>query len=295
MVRLLTNESTIKSPDVEWRTLTAFNLAKISKIFEIADFERTISPRHVTRIMNAIRTNTFYDNIIRVVKRDDGRYDVIDAQHRLSALWRLHKEEGLGTYDLVLQIFDREYARTVFRKLNMGKALTVRDHTKAMDTGKIEFFTELAEYCTHNKNDHKGTYADLLSALSYAKTGSPRAVNTFTIERILEGVTKEDITFMQDFCHAIKQVSPLRKGSSYYRALVYRNIFKIGYENELSWMDMMPLFEKAVVNEKIKWRFDKNNELIIREVYDIIIDEVIPQTDIKLIDEIERKRKEDAI
>lgn len=278
---MMTTEE-IVSPQVQWRQINQFNLAKISAFFHVADFERKTSNIHINRIVNAILENKFFDNIIRVIKNAEGGFEVIDGQHRLAALWICHTEHGLKTYDLVLQIFNDERARTVYRKINMGKPLSAHDHTRALDDGSIKFFNESRKYLSHKRTDKKGSFVEMLSALNYAKTNVPLPASPQRLESILANITDFDIRKINQMCEALYLASPVLKDSMYYKPIIARNIFRIIYEYDLDIIDAVSILNKAVTNSQIKWRLDKNAQKYIAESYNILIKEVVPSAGITL-------------
>jgi len=116
----------IRAPNCKWYE------PEIPKFFEATDYQRVLNRLHTYRIVESIVNNTFYDNTIRVLKIGTNKYKIIDGQHRLSALWILHTQYGVQTYDLALQIFPEQEQREVFRKINAGKGLKPQDILKNM-------------------------------------------------------------------------------------------------------------------------------------------------------------------
>jgi hypothetical protein len=259
-----------------------FDLSKISIFFHVADFERKTSNIHINRIVNAILENKFFDNIVRVIKNPKGGFEVIDGQHRLAALWICHTEHALKHYDLVLQIFKDEKARTVYRKINMGKPLLAHDHTRALDDGSIPFFNECRKYLSHKRTDKKGSFVEMLSAIYYAKNNVPLPASAQRLESILAQISDYDIKKVNQMCESLYLESPLIRDSMYFRPIIARNVFKIMYEYDLDIIDTCSILNKAVVNEKIKWRLDKNTLRYIGECYDIIVREAVPLAGITL-------------
>jgi len=179
---------TIQPPNCKWFTLENFDLSKIPIMFVPAEFQRKTSTAHVYRIVESIINNTFYDNTIRCVKLPNGKYEVIDGQHRLQALWVLHKQYGIKHYNIVMQYFKNTESREVFRKINSGRKLTTIDFLKTMDDGTYSFFDELRDYATHKLSKNYIGYLKLLNALSYQRTGLPKSLPSHALEEILSNL-----------------------------------------------------------------------------------------------------------
>jgi hypothetical protein len=262
-------------PPITWKPLFNYDLSKLKEDFKIADFERTAKPSHIREIVTAILTNRFYDPVIRVVK-DTKPFVVLDAQHRLQALWLAHTQYGLKKYNLMLAIYPEEFARTIYRRLNMGKPLLTRDHSRALDDKKTPFFTELQPWLSHDRTVSKGPYTDMLHALHYAK-GARHTVQVRDLDSVLGGITKHDIEIMKNFCQAIKSHFPVVFHALVYRAAIYRNIFKIGHENNFNAVQFGSLINAATSNSKIKQvtAGRKHSDLLV--AYKIMVDEILPK------------------
>ncbi len=151
-------------------------------MFVPAIFQRKHSIAHVNRIVQSIINNTFYDNTIRCVKLSKEKYEVIDGQHRLKALWILHKQYGIKHYNLVMQYFKSDEAREVFRKINSGKKLTTMDYLKTLDDGKYKFFDELRDFATHKQSNVFVSYLKLLNAVYYLRNKNPKTIPPHLLE-----------------------------------------------------------------------------------------------------------------
>jgi hypothetical protein len=138
-------------PEAKIVTLQDFDLTKIEDYFQFAVFERKVSTNKSHSIAHAIIENRFTDNVLRcVVGSGVAKYDVIDGQHRIEGLRYARDNFGLENYDLVLFVYTGGNQREIYRRLNLGKPLTLSDHLKALDTGKIRFFNELRSACDHS-------------------------------------------------------------------------------------------------------------------------------------------------
>jgi len=241
----------ISSQKTEIKVLMDFELCKIKETFHIPEFERRLGSMHVRKIVEAIKNNRFYDNVIRVTKINESKYEVLDGQHRLSALWCVHKEQGLKKYDLVIQIFNSEFARTVFRRLNMGKPLNLEDHTKALDDGTKLFFNKLHHLLNHKQQPNRTTFTNILHAIKYAKTGSPVTVKPYRLEKFIETINKEDIEFCKRFLQAMYNSSPTVPHSTHFKSAVFRNAYRLGYENNLETNEISKLVDAMIKNPKL--------------------------------------------
>lgn len=179
------SQTAISSPPIIWKELKNYQLKNLKKDFNIAEFERRASPGHIKDIVNAILSNKFYDPVIRVV-RATKPWVVIDAQHRLQALWICYSQHGLKSYNLMLAIYPEQFARTIYRRNNMGKALLTRDHSRALDDKKTPFFMELKPWLQHEKTPQKQSYPEMLHALHYAK-GARNIVQIRELDSVVAG------------------------------------------------------------------------------------------------------------
>ena len=222
----------IKTPMCSWDRHKSFKLATIPEVFVIPDFQRVLTEAHKSGIADAILNNNFYDNSIQVGKLPNGKYEVYNGQHRLAALYHVSQEFGLVEYEIILQIFDKEYGRKIFYRLNLGKQVTLQNLTKTFDDGNNVFFNHLRDVCSHKQTKKTTTFSNLLSALRFAKTGSPRALPKQNIEHFMAGITKSDKTFCVRFMKAMGIAAPYVPQSEAYRAPIFRGTFRAGYEND---------------------------------------------------------------
>jgi len=223
----------IESPKFTWKIMNKFPLIKLERTFTIADFERRLSKIHVKKIMNSILINEFHDNIIRVTQKKSGSFEIIDGQHRIEALGNLRDMGALTHYDLVLMIYAENVARRTYRSINLSKPLKMQDHLRALDNGKNPFFTTLRPYYVHYNDGTKPKFDMILNALHYAKNGSPRSVNALLLDRMFKSITEGDIATMVEFSRAMDKTEGFvpKQIQKLYKYEIYRNLFRIGYEN----------------------------------------------------------------
>lgn len=272
----------LNPPETEYKKYRDFDLKKLEDFFIFSDFARKISVVRVNRIVKSIVANKFHDNEIKVVKIEK-KFGVIDGQHRIEALQILRDKFGLLTYDLVLKISDNNEAREAYRAFNLGRALTLRDHLKPLDDGKTKFFNELRPFCDHYWKFDKPTFSGVLSGLFYAQMKKIRGFNPAweNLDDFVKKMSNEDIEKCLTFTKIIKSLSPTVE-SDYYRIPIYRNLFRVYYENDLSNEDLIKIAQILVndpfVKEELKLRLEKTT----RSIYNFIIDNVAQRVGLTL-------------
>lgn len=241
----------MKTPQVKWHPLMDYPLSKIEKDFQIAEFERKPSSLQVTKLINNILKNEFYNICLHVVEQDN-KWVVIDGQHRLMAFQQLRDKFGLKKFDFMLAVHDKAYGRKTYRLLNIGKKLTAKDHSKALDNGKIPFFNELRPYLDHYKKWDKMSYSDMLFAHNYAtKAKETGSINV--LDDVLKSLTNPDITQMVVFCKSVAQQCPSIGDEAIYRSSIYRPLYKYVRQKSLTeqqikslitWLKQQPKLEE---------------------------------------------------
>lgn len=278
----MTQKAIYNPPETEFKKLTDFDLKKLEDYFIFSDFQRRVSMTHVNRIVKAIVSNKFYDNDLKVVKIGK-RYGVIDGQHRIKALQVARDKFGLLTYNLILKIFDSDEQREAYRRLNWGLALTIRDHLKPLDDGKTKFYNELRPFCDHYWKFDKPTFTVVLNGLFYAKMKRIRGFNPTweKLDEFVKKMSREDIEKCLMFTKIIRSLSPTVE-SDYYKFAIYRNLFRVYYENDLSNEDLIKiareLVEDPFVKEELKLRLQKST----RSIYNFIIDNIAQRVGLTL-------------
>jgi len=226
-------KKSIESPKYTWKIMNHFKLSNLEKTFTIADFERQLSKKHVSKIMESIIANEFHDNILRVIMKRSGTFEIIDGQHRLEALARLRNNGTLTHYDLVLMIYPESVARRTYRSINLSKPLKLQDHLKALDNGRNAFFNKLRPYYVHYNDGAKPKYEMVLNALHYSKNGSPKSISRNYLDRMFKSITHGDLITIVQFSRAFEKADPFqtKMPQIMFRYEIYRNLFRIGYEN----------------------------------------------------------------
>ena len=228
-----------------------FSLSEIPKKFVLADFQRKQNTAHVYRIVESIVNNKFYDNIIRCVRLKNKQYEVIDGQHRLKALWILHKQYGVMEYTIVMQLFNTDEAREVFRKINSGKKLTTADHLKTLDDGTFTFFDDLRGVCTHTANKTMNTYINAVNALFYAMTHVSRPVKPYQLEDVLESFTSDDIAHVYRISVAMKKVYDKTMTPRVFNLNLAKSVLRLGYEHNLTSNEYVRLLTEILRSNEI--------------------------------------------
>ena len=269
-------------PEAKVLYLKDFDLTKIESYFHYANFERKISTRKVHKIADAIMSNKFTDNVIRVVSGSTkAKYDVLDGQHRIEGLRYCRDNFGLQNYEIILFIYGGGNQREIYRRLNLGKPLTLSDHLKAVDTGKVPFFNKLRGTCDHYAKSGQFRYATILNWLHYAKSTSIRSVFPLDVDDFLQSVTEHDINKVLSFIPIVQQIAT-NPDSIFYSYTILRNFFRIYYENNVSKDNMITLGDVLKRAPKVKEMAEKRDTFAMRGIYHYIIDIAAPKAGIRL-------------
>lgn len=231
----------VKAPKIKWLAKPAYQLKNLTRDFIIADFERRPSSSHINNMVSSMLQNEFYDTILRVVEQE-GKYIVIDAQHRVQALEILHAKYGVEEYDLMLAVYPTSFARKIYRQLNVGKPLVTADHLVALDNGKVEWFKRLKPWCAHYRQAKKIGYLDVLFGITYAKRGVAKARGR-DLDKLMEIIKPEDIAFLEMFCSEMLGAEPMIQTNPMYRMPLFRNIMRVSYESKLTREDLALLIK----------------------------------------------------
>ena len=232
----------IQAPPCKWVHIEEFKLSTTLDKFLIPEWQRILNEVHRGTIVSAILNNQMYNNVITVYRLDKTKvktgqdYGVCDGQHRLMALYHIHKEYNLSHYELVLQIFNEDISRSLFYRNNLGKALTFGDLAQTFDDGHIRFFNHLrGDYNIRKATKDKPAIANLLHGLKFARSKSPIPIPRTSIESFLKSITKEEITYCKKFTRCLFSLFPYVAESVPYRTPVFQGMFRSGYEND--WTD----------------------------------------------------------
>ncbi|MCZ6581606.1 MAG: hypothetical protein O6761_00320 [Thaumarchaeota archaeon] len=255
------------------KELLNFPLKNLERMFSIAVFERPIMLRHVKKMVGSMVDGEFYDNTLQVTKKMSGQYDVIDGQHRIEALGLLRDDYGVTHYDLILHVYPESLARRIYRKLNLGRTLTLGNHLRALDNGKNSFFVRLRHQYVHYNKGKVPKFEQILNALHYAKNGSPRAVNAILLDRMFKSITTGDIDVILVFSKAIHK-NESKINTKLYKYGIYRNLFRVGYENNFNlttWQDFISICNKNRVIHAYQTETTFQN---MKRIYNYMVDSV---------------------
>jgi len=269
-------------PEAKIIILKDFDLSKIEETFQYADFERRVSKQKVHKIAQAILENKFTDNVLRLVEsKGPVKYDVIDGQHRIEGLRYARDYWSLASYDIVLFIYLGGDKREIYRRLNLGKPLTLSDHLKALDYGGKKFFNDLREYCDHYTKGSKLRYSTVVNCLHYAKSTSIRSVRPLAIDDFIQSITISDIATIRKFIPILYQVAT-NPDSIFYHYTIMRNFFRVYYENNIEESDMIKLGGILAKSQKIQELAEKRDNHAMRGIYHFIIDRAAPKVGLNL-------------
>jgi len=244
----------IKSPKCEFKRDSHFQLDTIRDTFLIPDWQRILIETHKTGIVNAIMNNQFFDNVIQVYDLKNGKqkYGVANGQHRLMALHLINQQFGLKEYELILQIFPFEMARQVFVRYNLGKKVSISDLTKVFDDGTITFFNQFRGSYEHKTTGKCTSFHNLLHAIKFSKTNSPIPLKPTGLEHFIQGITKTDCIYIKKFTRCINKVSPFVPNSFTYRSTIFRALFRIGWDNDLTDNDFEKIIQATIDSTQAK-------------------------------------------
>ncbi len=276
------NKNVFMPPEAKIIHLPDFDLKNIEQTFQYASFERRISKQKVHKIADAIIDNKFTDNVLRLVlSTGPVKYDVIDGQHRLEGLRHARDNYGLQSYDLILFVYIGGNKREIYRRLNLGKPLTLSDHLKALDNGKVRFFNDLRENCDHYSKGNKIKFSTMINCLHYAKSTSIRALRPMALDDFIQSITLRDITIIRKFIPILYQIAT-NPESIFYHYTIMRNFFRVYYENNLDVESMIKIGDILRKSQKIIDLSEKRDNHAMRGIYHFIIDRAAPKIGIQL-------------
>lgn len=283
----------VKPPPYTLKILDNFPLRNLELQFTIADFERRVRSYHVKKILKSMVVNEFFNNIICVVQKRKNKYEVIDGQHRITALQLLRDNYGIKQYNLVLMIFNEKSSRIIYRRINLGTPLKLQDHLMALDDGNHPFFTKLRPHFVHYNDGRLPKFEMILNALSYAKNGAPRAVRPLLLDRMFNSINGNDLKVIAKFSKALRNVEPFipKVRQPLYRFAIFRNMFRVGYENDFDqymWEDFISICKTDTIVES---SHDMRTAKSVINVYNHMIKKIAPSIGLKL-QKIERTNVE---
>jgi len=248
----------IKSPSLQIHSLPNFPLKNIWAKFRIADFERIASEYHTDMIRGVIVDNKFYDPFIRGYKSKDNVFVVTDGQHRLASLWVLHKYYGLQTYNLYFIEYNEKEARQIYRGLNAGKSLTLKNVLKSYDEGRHEFFNKLGDILSHDDGTREWSFAEALGCIAWVKSRT-KAMGRQELVKVLDSVTEWDIKFVREFVKGLKLTMPSKSRGVQHRPPFVKTCFAVAYTYNLHFLKISNLIYYGLGLADIESRLDTNS------------------------------------
>lgn len=274
----------IESPDYVLKSLKNFPLSKLEQTFIIAEFERPLRLRHISKLVSAMAANEFFNNILSVIEKKNGKFEIIDGQHRIEAFKEIRDVYEIKKYDLILLIFPEKFSRKIYRRINLGQPLQMQDHLRALDNGHQQFFTKLRPYFVHYNDGTLPKFQMILSALSYAKNGSPRAVRPLLLDRLFKNILLKDLEIIIKFSIALADIEPHipKKFQALYSFGIYRNMFRVGYENNFDQNTWQNFISICRVDRELEKLHKIRTMTSIRLTYSHMIDQIGSQMGLKL-------------
>lgn len=274
----------IESPNYILKSLKNFPLSKLEQTFTIAEFERPLKLRHISKLVSAMAANEFFNNILSVIQKNNGKFEIIDGQHRIEAFKEIRDVYEIKKYDLILLIFPEKFSRKIYRRINLGQPLKMQDHLRALDNGHQQFFIKLRPYFVHYNDGTLPKFQMILSALSYAKNGSPRAVRPLLLDRLFKNILLKDLEIIIKFSNALADIEPHipKKFQALYSYGIYRNMFRVGYENRFDQNTWQNFISICRVDRELEKLYKIRTMTSMRLTYSHMIDQIGPQMGLKL-------------
>jgi hypothetical protein len=257
-------------PKIEPIWIENYNLSNIKHDFKLAAFERRINADHVSKMVASILSNRLHNIVLHAIKGPEPR-SIIDGQHRLTALTKCHKEHGLERYNIMLILHEERDAPMVYRMLNIGKKLTMYDHSKAADDGKVPLFNELKPWLGHHRQYDRLAYMDVLFTLNYAKNPMQRWARIGDIDRVLAEVTDADISFLKTFLRAMSETAGNKiYHNLIYKMAVYRNVSRLARERDMSFDKLCAFISKVQQKKDLEDITRSHNKEQVAMIYEIL-------------------------
>ncbi len=262
------SEIKVVPPKTEYVEMKHFPLKDLKTAFVIPSFERKVDKKHLRKMVDAILTNEFYDNVFKGRRLPNKKIEVIDSQHRIQSFIIAHEQYNVQHYDFHLILYDTQNPRLVYRKLNMGKKLVAADITLALDNGGVKFFNDLREFCFHYRNDGKTGFVDVLFAWHWATVKTLGRMDV--IEEILKSIDDNSIKTLKIFMSAMSATAGPLTNNPLYKMPFFRNILRIGFEKNYQRDQYVTLIRKIQQNNTIEEISNMKSWIGLKEAYDFI-------------------------
>jgi len=245
---------------MQQKHLKQFDLSKIPSLFAIPSFERRISDTTITKITESIMQKKLKNMVIHVSELDDGRYQILDGQHRIKALERCYHKHGLTHHELMLIIHPLEIAREVYTNLNIARPLQARDHTKALDDGTITFFNQLSSQLWHYKTTKLMSFYDGMLAIQYARHDIAKSyqnkypygsIKPDGMKDFLDTISKKETETLKKVITQLTKLSPTVYASIYWHAPLFWNLYKVSINESFTESEIYEFALKMAADKKI--------------------------------------------
>jgi len=260
--------------------LDNFDLSKISEMFEYAEFERKVNISSVNKILESIISEKMHNHTIMGTKIGENRYSIFDGQHRLEALKMAYKDYGVKTFHLVLHIFDKKLEREAYVNSNSGRALTVRDFTKALDDGTVPYFEENRKFMNHYRSKTEFCYADALMAILYVRNNSAQSIASYRTETrdLFLSITPQESKAVTLAIEAVKANGETLKSTHLSKSPMFRNMVRLTHDYPDLEADFMAIGMKLEKNEKVRGILlnMQGSQKSIHLIWNVMISEVLP-------------------
>jgi hypothetical protein len=202
------------------------------------DWQRSVYPARVNRFAGYIRTGNFKTSLITVVKSNpDGKYILLDGQHKLEAI---KKEDGDFEMDVcIYSDLDEQEEIEIYKMLNEVKPFRLVDDIK-VEIGRNDwldafFDKQFPIEVTLHGGLNAVKVGDILNILNngLSPTITRRNLTRNNLSFFLEDLDAEKFGIMKDFCKLYLRCfgSPHRDNWLYKNAIVF-TLMRIWIKNK---------------------------------------------------------------
>jgi hypothetical protein len=233
--------------------------ASFGRFYFLKDERRMIRPNHVRRIMKGLKQGTHFETNLTVNEKD-GKWRVIDGNHRLEAIREMIKSNpdfNIIVWVDVYRDMTREQERQVYHIRNLGEKETGTDflqiYFKTIPTGK-EMLKKLPASVNGSENKMKlkdlvGNHIESKRGITF--TGGYNGSRRKMIEEFKE-LNSGDVDVILAWYKDMKEIfGDYVKRSPYYRSTPLQVFYRIWYDNRHIPRDkFVEAFRKIILN---KW------------------------------------------
>jgi hypothetical protein len=224
--------------------------------FKMAPFERGRRDFHVKSLKTSIMDKGLLKKDITVWEDSDGKYFVMDGQHRMNALNELLEEGYKKSFMIDLVIMpgmDGVEAKKTYIEINTKiKTLTPNDILKVFsDDVNNAFFVSMSEFCKHYGDKSHLTFFNVLQALKYAKVGgSGVCIKRYEIEQWATTASKWEVERLKQFMGCMTSTIGYDTGYWMYKTAIFRNMMRIYWDNYTEMVPKLQKFMRLVQKDK---------------------------------------------